>query len=412
MAKILYAWELGGDYGHIGSFMPLAQELRKRGHEVVFVLRDLVNAETAVAWHGFFVLQAPVWMAEIRGLPEPPANYSEIIVRFGFINRNALSGLVRAWLGLFSMLKPDLLIADHSPVSLLSARAQGIPRVLFGTGFCSPPHLQPMPNMRPWANVSLKRLDDADSHVMAVANSLLADMRPPVQPLQAVADLFRVEEDFLCTFPEMDHYPQRLGARYWGAMFNAHQGDVVGWPNGAGKKVFAYVKPGYRDFDKVLQALAGCGQSVLLFASGISRNDLEKFSNDRMRILPNPINLAHIARQSDLAVCHAGHGTIAAMLLAGVPLLLLPTQLEQYLAAWRVEQYGAARLVDPEAPVKANYAALIAELLTNPEYRARAQAFAAAHAGFDQQEQLRSMVERIEALLAPSTPQVDSDSGR
>ncbi len=61
-------------------------------------------------------------------------------------------------------------------------------------------------------------------HVINVANSLLKDMKSKAPPLQSVADLFKVHEDFLCTFPEMDHYSQRKKVGYWGPVFNIEQG--------------------------------------------------------------------------------------------------------------------------------------------------------------------------------------------
>jgi UDP:flavonoid glycosyltransferase YjiC (YdhE family) len=400
MARIIYAWELGSDYGHVGSFMPLAQKLRQHGHEVVFVIRELTNAEAIVAQHGFPVLQAPVWMAEVKGLPNPPLNYTEIILRYGFLDKKSLSGLVRAWLGLFALLRPAMIIADHSPVALFAAHMQGIPRAMFGTGFCSPPHIHPMPNMRYWASVEQKRLESSDAYVLNVANGLLADMRSKAAPLQAVADLFRVEEDFLCTFSEMDHYPQRQGVRYWGPVFNIDQGVALDWPQRAEKRVFAYLKPGYRDYENVLQALGESGQSVLVFSPGISRNLIQKYSAGNMKLVAEHLCIEHIVGQCDLAICHGGHGTIAAMLLSGVPLLLLPTQLEQYLVSWRVKQFGAAQLVNPEDKYPPDYRVLLAEMLDNPCYREKAREFAAAHAGFNRQLQLNDMADRVDAIIA------------
>ena len=52
MAKILFAWELGGDYGHLARLLPLARELLARGHRPIFVLRDLLGAEAILAPHG------------------------------------------------------------------------------------------------------------------------------------------------------------------------------------------------------------------------------------------------------------------------------------------------------------------------------------------------------------------------
>ena len=45
------------------------------------------------------------------------------------------------------------------------------------------------------------------------ANAALTAFR--AAPLAGLADLFEVDEDFLCTHREFDHYPQREGGRYW-----------------------------------------------------------------------------------------------------------------------------------------------------------------------------------------------------
>lgn len=433
MARIIYAWELGGDYGHIGSFMPLALELREQGHEVIFVLRDLSNAETVVSKYKFSILQAPIWTAEIKGLPDPPLNYTEIILRYGFISKPALSALNRAWIGLFALIKPDFIIADHSPVALFSARAVGLPRAVYGTGFCSPPHISPMPNMRPWAKVPQKRLEEADNHVLAIANSLLIDMQSKAPPLQAIADLFKVDVDFLCTFPEMDHYPQRKNSSYWGPVFNINHGKAMAWAapvaalNEASakksskaakpskvaktaklapprKRIFVYIKPQYKDYEKILINLKAMSvdanlADVLVFSPGISKKFIQDYQGEYLRFATDPIQLASILPSCDLAICHAGHGTMAACIMAGVPLLLLPMQLEQFLASSRLQQLGVAEIVHLEAKTPPDYHALINKLLANDSYQQKAKAFAAHYSKFDQANQFKAMANKINQLL-------------
>ena len=41
MARVLLAWELGGNYGHLVALRALACELRRRGHECVFAVLAL-----------------------------------------------------------------------------------------------------------------------------------------------------------------------------------------------------------------------------------------------------------------------------------------------------------------------------------------------------------------------------------
>ena len=398
--RILYTWELGGDYGHIGTFLPLALKLREQGHEVLFAIKDLSNAETVLGRHGFRWRQAPVWLPNVQGLPKQPLSYNEILWRFGFLQKPGLMSMVKGWRELYADLKPDVIIADHAPTALLSARSMNLRRVLFGTGFCSPPRVVPMPGMRPWLTVPPQRLAESERIVVQVANSVLADLG--AKPIKAVADLFDADEDFLCTFPELDHFPNRGPVRYWGCVFSVDQGQELPWPEGPAKRIFAYVKPQYPDFEKVLAALHASDAAALVFAPGIARNMVQKYSSPRMTVITQPIRLAGLLSRCDLAICHAGHGTIGAMLLAGVPLLLLPTQLEQLLASSRVAATGAGAFVKSQKNQTLDYGAILAHMLATPKFAEQAKAFAAKHADFTQAKQCDSMVQRMDEILRAS----------
>jgi UDP:flavonoid glycosyltransferase YjiC (YdhE family) len=411
MSRILCVWEMGADFGHMSKFLPLALKLRERGHEVVFALRDLSNAEAILGRHGFPLLQAPIWTAPVPGLPKPPLNYTEILCRFGFLNKSGLTGMLKGWRELYALVKPDLILADHSPTALLASRGLPLKRAVFGTGFCSPPRTSPLPNMRTWMKVDAERLATGERNVLQTANSVLAEFG--VKPLKAVADIFDVNEDFLCTFPELDHYADRGPARYWSPVFTKDHGQALQWPEPRqGKRVFAYLKPRYRDFEKILGLLRQMKGMVFVFSPGMSKAMTQKYQSPRMTIITQPVKLAAILPGCDLVICHVGHGTLAASLLAGVPLLLLPTQLEQYMAARRVLQLGAGLMVterppdDPKAPESAaqkpkepDYRAILIRLLSKPNFAQQARAFAARHADFDQAAQCESMAQRIEELV-------------
>ena len=103
MARFLFVWELGGDYGHFARLLPVALALRARGHEVVFAVRDLMGAETLVRPHGIESFQAPLWLRKVARLPDP-ISYPEMLMRFGFLNATALTGVCRAWRSLITVL--------------------------------------------------------------------------------------------------------------------------------------------------------------------------------------------------------------------------------------------------------------------------------------------------------------------
>jgi hypothetical protein len=397
VSRILYAWEIGAGYGHVGAFLPLALELRKRGHDVVFAGRDLQLATTFLGPHGFRVLQAPVWLHDSSGLP-PAVSYAELLFRFGFLDEHALMGMVRGWLTLFKLIGPDLVLVDHGPTALLAARSGPSPRALFGTGFYSPPRLQPLPSFRPWLNVPTERLLESERRVLEVINRVVDHLGG--EPLSVLADLFRADEDFLCTFPELDHYPSRGPAHYWGPTFARHEGAPPEWPSGPGARILAYVLPTYRGFEPVLQSLADLPYRVLLHAPGMDAGAPRPRSrHGNVAFCPGLVQIVQAIRECDLIICHAGHGTVALSLLAGRPLVLLPIYIEQLLTSRNVVKYGAGIMVNPDSR-DPRYRRLLQEAIQEVGHAERARRFAREHADFSPDNQLQALVSRCEALLS------------
>jgi hypothetical protein len=62
MSRVLMAWELGANMGHLDRMLLTARVLRRRGHEVVFALKDLSRAHGRVVGEGFAVMQSPIWL--------------------------------------------------------------------------------------------------------------------------------------------------------------------------------------------------------------------------------------------------------------------------------------------------------------------------------------------------------------
>ena len=396
MGRFLFAWELGGDYGHLSRLLPIALGLRARGHVVDFAVRELLGAETLLTPHGFRALQAPAWLGRVTNLPEP-ASYAEMLMRFGFLNPQALTGVCRAWRHLVELLRPDVLVMDHAPTALLATRGMGLPRIHVGDGFCIPPGGRPMPGFRWWATEQAARIADSERHVLQAANAVLATLDAP--PLVALEDLARCDDTLLCGFPELDHYGERPHALWIGAPHALGQGAEPVWPAGEGPRVFAYLKSGYGGLEAVLTALKASPARVLVHVPGASRRTAQVHAAPHLRFSDQPLDMRQLAGTCDLAVCHGGAGTCTAMLLAGTPLLLLPMQLEQLMAARRIAALGAAAVVPVEAVPQV--ARLLRQALADPGLRAAAGRFAAAHADHDPAQVAALAVSRCEGLLAP-----------
>ena len=254
-----------------------------------------------------------------------------------------------------------------------------------------------MPSIRPWLNVPAQRLEQADQMVLATMNRLLEDEGST--PLGSVADLFDLPASFLMTFRELDHYSQRGEAvRYYGVDFMTEIGDAVPWPDGDGAKVYAYLDPAARDFEAVVRALNAKGCRALVTARGISENARRMLETERVHIFDRPIRLAEILEECDLSITHASLATVVAFLMHGLPMLLLPTQLEQFLVGLRAEALGAAKIVNPDAPPP-DYGQLVNELVSDPKYRHHAQSFADKYGGWDRKSILVGIANEIEQLV-------------
>jgi UDP:flavonoid glycosyltransferase YjiC (YdhE family) len=394
MARIVFAWELGGDYGHLSRLLPVAQELARRGHETVFVVRELLGAEALLAPHGIRWFQAPLWIAGVTNLP-PPISYPELLMQFGYLDARALTGVCKAWLNLFDLLQPGLLVLDHAPTALLASRGRGVPRVNFGDGFCIPPAARPIPPFRWWERVERIRLEDSEQRAWQNANAVMFALQGP--PMGSFSELLGCDAELMCAFPELDHYRERSPVQYLGPIFSLGQGEPARWSDGEGPQVFAYLKSGYAHLERVLQALHGSPARVLAHVPGIARRMVKRYTSARMAFSDLPVDMPQASAGCDVAVCHGGAGTTAAMLLAGRPLVLLPMQTEQTMGARRVAELGAGVVVLPDAA--GQFPKVLKAALANAALREGATRFARAHAGYDQMATVRTAADMCERLL-------------
>ena len=499
MATILFTWELGGGLGHLVNLMPLAQAMSRKGHRVYAAVQDVPKAARIFRGFDIAYLQAPTKFHDSPNAIMPPRTFAHILHNRGFGELDELRAMAGTWRNLLEMTRPDLVVFDHSPTALLAARGLVAKKALIGTGFFCPLDEYAMADLRPWlaekgsdrraapsppaplpegegrTMPSLQqpvaeaesrktpsppaplpegegRLKEDEDRVLANANAVLAGWGQP--PLVRLSRLFYdVDEHFLATLPELDHYPGRCGSlwpreagetsgrgtltpcpspgrrgendaltpcpspggrgeivrltpclcsdgtmetRYWGAWPNVG-GRPADWPEGPGKKVFAYVKP-FPALARLLQQLCDLRQPTIVHGDGIDADLRRRFTFQTMRFESEPVDLADVGRTCDLAVLNGNHGTTVSMLLAGKPTLQLPITLEQALFARAVERLGAAVMAPADRPQSA--VAALMEMLAAEHYAEAARRFAARYAGYDPQRQVEAVVRRAEELLS------------
>ena len=398
MSRILFAWELGGGFGHLGPFRPIADQLIARGHEITVAAREVQSAAAVFSERPLRIVQAPLCVKTYNGLAEPPLNFAEILMRYGYLDAPQLRGLVMAWQGLLDITRAEVVVADHAPTALLVARDRRVPRIAMGTPFAVPPAVSPTPNMREWVNVPAERLASSDATVLATINtSLPADMLR----LAAVHEIFQGANALFSGVPELDPYGPRGAEDYLGLNGGRFSTATARWPEGDGPRVFAYLGGEYRHIEAALAALAASGARCLVYVRAANPALRQRYQGERLVFSEGPVDIEAVAAESDLCVCHGGFGTVTNILRAGKPMLLLPMQLENFLLASRIEKLGMAGVVHPEVQ-PLDIGGALGRALRQASLFEAARAFALKHREPPVDTIIERAASRIEALAQGS----------
>ena len=393
MARVLCAWEFGGDLGHVRRLMPIARALRAMGHSTAFAFRDSAYLHGALA-EGFEAFVAPLLRVPAK-VALSPLNFSDILLNLGFDDPHGLHGALRAWRSMYALIAPDVVVTDYAPTALIAAATLELPRVTIGTGFSQPCLGEPLPALRPWEPSDTKVLRAIDDRVVNSVRAAFAGVseRAPGH----AADLFDANAHLLCTFAELDPFGARAGVEYLGPQGDAASGVNLQWPGHGRRRVFAYLKPRDARFPAVIAALARLDADVIVAAPGMAPEAALAASQGAMRVVAATVNLERIIGDASLCVSHAGPGLVARGLAAGVPFALLPLHLEQYLVARRVREAGSAELVSPDEPPP-DFHAWFTHLLGREDLRLAALARAERLRGYSFEEGTRRAAERIVAV--------------
>lgn len=375
MNRFLYAWELGANLGHVGTFEPVAAALTAAGHEVTFAVRETDQCKQLLG-DRFLWLQAPIIDEQVR--PGIPLNYADILLRFGYDDPVRLRAIVTAWRTLIQGVRPDVILADHAPTAILAARTLGVPVMLFGSSFFCPPRESPFPAMRPWQPSDQAILAGNDEIAMGSINRVLDELDAP-PPLRHLYELFDVAETALLTLPELDHYAGRTGASYWGTVNFSGVRAAPQWPESPGPRIFAYLRREHPHFDNAIRTLVAIECSAILYVPDWSD---EQVLPPHLSIVGQPAELPLVAAQADVAIVYSG-ATGASFLLAGKPVLCLPMHLEQYLTCVRIAALGAGIVVSP-GQSQSDIAAALQELIGQRAYTKKATEIARKYEQLDQ----------------------------
>ena len=387
-------WELGGGYGHLAPLLSLARPLQAQGHTVMLAARDLSAAEAVLGGSSVPYFQAPANFLPRQGIKLH--SFGQILLQTAFNDADELLARARAWRALYALLEPDILVCDHSPTALLAARGLPIRCVVTGNGFVIPPDVSPLPELREWNAAPPAVLERDEATALDKTNSTLRALAAP--PLERLAQLYADTSKALFTLKELDNYAElRHGVDYWGVP-PGPGGAEPHWPEADGKRVFVYGQP-FKGLSDVLAGLSEAGYCNLVYVAKLPQEERARLQGPRLQFADSLMDMSALGEQCDCALMTNGHGTTAAMLLAGKPVLLLPQHLEMMLIAKTVEKRGAGLTVatlDP-AETLAGVARLLGEAKFTHEARAVAESYRGTLGPDDPHRHFRALITRLAA---------------
>jgi rhamnosyltransferase subunit B len=368
MAGVLIGWELGAGRGHLVSMRLMAEALVARGHKVTLAAQRLdggVAMPKDVA-----MVQAPLWpglLSSVGAGQGRIATIADVLARIGLGRQGVLGGMIAGWDGLIAATGADLVIADYAPALLAAAHGR-VPSISTGPGFqVSPSDADPLPRLgggEPGHDEGAL-LDTIDAERRAAGR----------EPLPRLAALFATDAPLIASFPQLDPYGRDDG----NARFIAPGLDGVPQPGaGQGNEVFVYANSALQANLAFWRALAATRLPVRAHIPGEASQLRQSVAKLGIRVEPRPLPIDQVVARTRLNLNHGAHGIICTMLLAGVPQIMLPLDLEK-----RLHSEGVARLglgVLPEGDLLPQLTDVVRAAYDDPALAQRARDAAPAFA--------------------------------
>lgn len=397
--RVLFAWEMGKNYGHVTQIADVAAELASRGVEIYMALQSPAAMRPFAGKFDYHLLQAPYHpvrpprKGEGRMMPQI---YPDDLLPCGYANPDDLSAQVRCWRSLYDLVRPDALLTQAAPTALLAARGMKFKTAQLGRSYDVPPLDSPMPPLRYWEEPDKKNMQAREDAVLKNINEALESLK--LSKLKRFRDMMETDMTFLCTIAELDHYPERKGVEYYGPFVKTDSGESYSWNKGAAKRILAYIRPNGAGFESCLKALASLppDHDIIVAAPGIPEGVRKKLSRDNLGIIDGPVRLDKLLPDCDLAVSHGSAGICCALALAGVPMLMLPGHVEQLMFARAVGRTGAGRGLVGRYGGR-DILKLMGVMLTDLQFRENAKALARKYASFSPADLAVRIADEIEA---------------
>lgn len=355
-----YAFLTWSGAGNQPPAVGIAQALVDRGHEVAFAGYSSQREYFTARGFRFVLLERS--SAAWQELP-PPGMFAV--------------KLCSAWAAAEHLLDVPNLLANERPDALLvDCLMFGALAALEGAGVPTMVLVHSAPGaLLPPGGVFELRLLDSVNQVRAEAG------RPPVKTLWAAWEKFStictsvraLDPLAACAPPSFDYIGpvfERVAPCGWRAPWHLRDRRPL--------VLVSFSTGPYWDqrsrIVRTISALAGRPYRVFV-TPGMA--DVSTIAVPSNTVLAGEFPHARVLPDTAVTVTHAGHGTVSASLLHGVPLVCLPNPTaDQPALAAQVAALGAGRSLDGETATPEDIAAAVDEVLTDRSYASRASALA------------------------------------
>lgn len=334
--RVLFAYECGSGLGHVIRIAEIAARLKRNGVDSVLASYRLDDIEP-FARDFDDVLQAPVWPMFFdytqRDLERENLSYASLLANLGLRDSHHVAINQRAWLRLLDQCNPSIVVADYAPGAVLAAKGR-CPSLQIGSPFYTPalddetfpPFLLEQPDV---AGLDAGILDAIRAAARQLGRSEPAGFRDTV-----IAD-----KSMPMGFAEFDPY---LHCRREPLL---HPDMVTGEPlaRGEGEAVYVYLPSWMQSNDVLVAALCTLGLPIKLFTAGPNAGTSDTLRQYGVQLADALFSPQELAKSARLFLHHGGTGSCQIGLMAGVPQIIIESDLEKIFNSRALTALGVCR---------------------------------------------------------------------
>ena len=213
-------------------------------------------------------------------------------------------------------------------------------------------------------------------------------------------EIYTADYCFITTERCMDIYPRDEKVEYLGAIATQCSADnALHWPSNTlfNIKIFVYIKSNYHHLDDLLSVIKASPAKFIVYSVGLSNSRKKQFSSHNILFSDEPCNIERLQKECHGAIIHGGN-LIDQFVSVGIPLLLLPLQVENLMMSEKVLKEKAG--ISFYGPSNKN---IITEkvklLITDPALKKNARLLSKRMAVLPLNQQLNRVTKVVSRLL-------------